>query len=212
MSDSPVSVSIHGSVARIDLDDGKANAVSFAVIDGLNAAFDQAEKQAGAALLLGRPGRFSAGFDLATMKEGPEPMRRLVSQGAELLMRMAEAPIPIVAGCTGHALAMGALLLLASDRRVGVEGDFKLGLNEVAIGMTLPDFAVQFAKERISKRHLQRVAVHAIPSTPQEAVDAGILDRIVAPAELEGRGSGRCRAAGPALAARLRGDQTQRAR
>ena len=173
------------SVAVLRLDDGKANAISMTMIDSLNAALDRAEKEAGGVLLLGRAGRFSAGFDLNTMREGPDAARRLVSEGGLLLARMAEAPLPIVAGCTGHALAMGALLLLASDVRLGAQGEFRLGLNEVSIRMTLPMFAIELAQERLSRRHLIRSAVLAEIYDPQTACDAGYLDRVVATEELE---------------------------
>ncbi len=168
-----------GDVAALHFDDGKANAVSPAALEALNAALDRAEKGAKAVALIGRPGRFSAGFDLSVMREGPEAARSLVGGGAELLARMAGSPLPIVAGCTGHALAMGSLLLLASDLRVGAEGNFKLGLNEVAIGMTLPRFAVELAQERLSRRHLLRATAQAEIYDPARAVDAGYLDRVV---------------------------------
>jgi enoyl-CoA hydratase len=176
---------LRDSVAVLRLDDGKANAISIAVIDALNAAIDRAEKEAGAALLLGRAGRFSAGFDLGTMREGPEAAARLVGQGALLLAHMAEAPLPIVAGCTGHALAMGALLLLAADVRIGAQGEFRLGLNEVSIRMTLPMFAVELAQERLSRRHLVRSTVLAEIYDPAGACDAGYLDRVVEADALE---------------------------
>ena len=171
-------------VAVLRLDDGKANALSHAAIDALQAALDRAEKEAGAVCLLGRAGRMCAGFDLAVMRSGTEPMRRLVGAGAELCMRMALHPLPIVIGCTGHALAAGALLLLAADARIGARGDFKLGLNEVAIGLSLPVFAYELARERLSKRHLLRATTQAELYAPDAAVDAGFLDSICEPAEL----------------------------
>lgn len=179
--EAPVAFALTGSVAVLRLDDGKANAVSHGMIEALQQGLERAEKEAGAVVLLGRPGRFSAGFDLATMGAGPEAARGLVSAGAELLARMLEAPVPIVAACTGHALAMGSLLLLASDLRLGAAGDFKIGLNEVAIRMTLPGFAVELARERLSKRHLGRAAVQAEIYDPPGAVESGYLDRVVAP-------------------------------
>ena len=136
-------------------------------------------------VLLGRDGRFSGGFDLKTMQAGADPARRLVAGGALLAARLAASPLPIVIGCGGHALAMGALLLLGADVRIGAEGDFKIGLNEVAIGLTLPDFAVEFANERLSKRHLLRATTTAELYAPAEACDAGYLDRVVAPGQLE---------------------------
>jgi len=174
-----------GSVARVHFDDGKANAISFAALEALNAAFDRAEKEAGAVVLLGRGGRFCAGFHLDTMQEGPDPARRLVGGGARLLARMAGAPLPIVAACGGHALAMGALLLLGADVRIGAEGDFKIGLNEVAIRLTLPDFAVELAEERLSRRHLLRATTLAEIYDPVGARDAGFLDRVVPAERLE---------------------------
>jgi enoyl-CoA hydratase len=186
MGDSPVDYRLQGTVARLHFDDGKANAVSPTVVEAFHQALDRAEKEAGAVLLLGRPGRFCAGFDLNTMGAGPESARGLVAAGAELLLRMAEAPLPIVSACGGHALAMGALLLLASDLRLGAEGEFKIGLNEVAIRMTLPLFAVELARERISRRHLVRATVLAEVYDPAGAAAAGYLDRVVAPAALEG--------------------------
>jgi enoyl-CoA hydratase len=185
MADSPLGYHLEGPVARLHFDDGKANAVSHDAVDAFHRALDRAEKEAGAVLLLGRTGRFCAGFDLNTMGAGPEAARGLVAAGAELLLRMTEAPLPIVAACGGHALAMGALLLLASDLRVGAEGDFKIGLNEVAIRMTLPVFAVELARERLSRRHLVRAAVLAEVYDPAGAAVAGYLDRVVPPASLE---------------------------
>jgi enoyl-CoA hydratase len=177
-----VRFSLDGAVARLHFDDGKANVVSPTSLPALNAALDRAEKEAGAVALFGRAGRFCAGFDLNTMQSGAEPARRLVAGGALLAARFAASPLPIVVGCGGHALAMGALLLLGADVRIGAEGDFKLGLNEVAIGLTLPHFAVELANERLSKRHLLRAAGSAELYGPAAACDAGFLDRVV-PAE-----------------------------
>jgi enoyl-CoA hydratase len=174
-----VRFSLEGAVARLHFDDGKANVISPASLPALNAALDRAEKEAGAVLLLGREGRFCAGFDLGTMQSGADPARRLVAGGALLAARLAASPLPIVIGCGGHALAMGALLLLGADVRIGAEGDFKLGLNEVAIGLTLPAFAVELANERLSKRHLVRATTTAETYGPAAACDAGFLDRVV---------------------------------
>jgi len=171
-------------VAVLRLDDGKANALSRETIAAIETALDRAEKEARAVLLLGREGRFSAGFDLAVMRSGIEPMRGLVTAGADLLLRIALHPLPILVGCTGHALAAGALLLLAADFRIGARGEFKIGLNEVAIGMRLPIFGYELARERLSKRHLLRATTQAELYAPDAAVDAGFLDSICEPAEL----------------------------
>src|SRR5262245_1515716 len=168
-------------VPVLRLDDGKANALSPAAIAALEAALDRAEKEARAVLVLGREGRLCAGFDLSVMRAGVEPMRALVTAGAELFLRIAVHPLPIVVGCTGHALAAGAILLLAADTRIGARGAFKIGLNEVAIGMALPIFGFELARERLSKRHFTRAAIQAELYDPDEAVAAGFLDRACDP-------------------------------
>jgi len=180
-----VNYQLEGAVAVLRLDDGKANAISYAVLDALEAAVSRAESEAGAVLLLGRPGRFSAGFDLSVIRQGAAAAQPLIRRGAGLLVRLAESPLPVIAGCTGHALAQGALLLLASDLRLGARGEFKIGLNEVAIDLPLPDFALALAAERLANSHRLRATVLAEIYNPQSAVEAGYLDRTLPPEELE---------------------------
>lgn len=181
-----ISYELKDRVAILRFDDGKANALSPAAIEQLNAAFDRAEKEAGSVLLVGREGRFSAGFDLRVMSSGPEPMRALVGSGCKLMARMLTFPRPIVAAATGHALAAGALLLLSSDYRIGADGEFKIGLNEVAIGLKPPLFIVELARLRLSRRHFGRSVTQAEIYTPDGACDAGFLDRLASPEELFG--------------------------
>ncbi len=176
-----------GGVAWIRLDDGKVNVLTPEVLEGIGKRLQQAESEAVAVVLTGREGRFSAGLDLLTMAVGAEEGRALVTHAAELLLQIYEHPRPVVVACSGHAVAMGALLLLAADYRVGVPGDFKIGLNETAIGMTLPVFAIELARDRLSKRHFDRATVQAELYAPQDAVDAGYLDALAPPETLEER-------------------------
>jgi enoyl-CoA hydratase len=178
-----VSYDLDGGVATITIDDGKANAISPALLTSLHDALSKAEGEAGSVLLVGRPGRFSAGFDLSVMTAGDEPMRELVTAGAGLLLRLFTYPLPVVAACTGHALAAGALVLLVSDHRIGTAGDFKLGLNEVAIGMALPHFAIELARYRMPPSQLDSALLGEV-FDPEAAVRAGYLDRVVPPADL----------------------------
>ncbi|MFQ5352854.1 MAG: crotonase/enoyl-CoA hydratase family protein, partial [Candidatus Binatia bacterium] len=179
MSSDNVTLSIEQRVALIRLDDGKANALSPETITHLSGVLDEAEENAGAVVLTGREGRFSGGFDLSVMMSGSDAARGLVTSGAELLIRLYSFPLPVTVACTGHAVAAGALLLLAADTRIGVRGAFKIGLNEVAIGMRLPVFAATLASERLSKRHFTAATQLARLYDPEAAVDAGYLDRVV---------------------------------
>jgi enoyl-CoA hydratase len=170
---------LDGKVAVLTLDDGKANALSPDMIETIGKALDRAESEAGAVAIFGRPGRFSAGFDLSVMGSGPDAAADMVISGAELLLRLYEFPRPTVIGATGHALAAGALLLCAADTRIVTRGDFKIGLNEVAIGMTLPIFGTELARDRLSKRHFDAAVIQAHLYDGDGAVDAGFADRCV---------------------------------
>lgn len=179
MSESLVRYEQQGPVALLYMDDGKANALSHDLIDQLLAALGRAEQEAGAVLILGRPGRFCAGFDLKTMMSGVDAARALVTHGAEMYLRIYEMALPVVMACTGHAMAGGAVLLLTGDTRFGVEGSFKIGLNEVSIGMPLPVFVQDLARERLDPRHVVAATIQATVYEPSEAVQVGYLDRVV---------------------------------
>ena len=166
-------------VAMITLDDGKVNALSTTMSQELLNRLDRAESDGAVVVLTGRASTFSAGFDLRCDQElWPEMM----AAGGRLAERLLSFPFPVLIACNGNAIAMGALLLNAADYRVGVSGDFKLGLNEVAIGMTLPWFAIELARHRLTRRHFDICTVTGTMLDPEEARQAGFLDQL-APAE-----------------------------
>jgi enoyl-CoA hydratase len=181
MTDS-VRYALEGDVAVLTFDDGKANAIGHEAAAALHDGLTRARGEAGAVAIVGRPGRFSAGFDLSVMTSGTDNARDLLRVGAELAFEIYQSPVPVVLGVTGHALAMGAILLLAADTRIGAEGEFKLGLNEVAIGMPVPRFAVELARDRLTPPAFVPAVSHAQVFDPAGAVAAGYLDRVV-PAE-----------------------------
>jgi enoyl-CoA hydratase len=183
----PLTYSLEDSIAVIRMDDGKANALSVTMIDALLAALDRAEGEAKAIVLAGRDERFCAGFDLRVMMSGPEQATALLTRGSELLMRLYEAKLPLVIACTGHALAGGALVVLTGDLRIGAQGAFKIGLNEVAIGLPVPVLAMELARDRLATAELPRATLMAQIYAPDEAVRAGYLDEVVPPGELLAR-------------------------
>ena len=163
----------------IQMDDGKANAIGFAMLEQLGAALDRAESAGKVVIIAGRPGKFSAGFDLSVMGGGGEDMLRLLTGGAGLSQRLLQFPTPVVLAVSGHALAMGALLLLSADYRIGTACAFKLGLNEVAIGMTMPYFGVELARARLDPAHFELSVSCAHLYDADGAVEAGYLDEAV---------------------------------
>jgi len=92
---------------------------------------------------------FSGGFDLGTFKEGGDPVYRMLKGGAELAERVMSFSTPVVAACSGHTVAMGAFLAVSSDVRLGAAGPFKIVCNEVAIGLTMPRFGIEIARNRL---------------------------------------------------------------
>ena len=167
---------LEGSTAVLTMDDGKANALSEVMITSLLDALTRAEQEASAVVLTGRADRFCAGFDLKVMTAGPEGVRKLFLHGAELLVRLCGLPMPLIIGCTGHALAGGAQVLLTGDVRIGAVGPYRIGLNETTIGMPLPILGVEFARARLSVTELSRATLGAQIYTPEDAVKAGYLD------------------------------------
>jgi enoyl-CoA hydratase len=180
MTETAVQYELQDRVAVVTIDDGKANAISHQVAADVHDALGRARDEAGAVVLTGRPGRFSAGFDLATMTSSDEAARELLRVGAELALELYGFPTPVVVAATGHALAMGAILLLSGDVRIGAEGPFKIGLNEVAIGMPVPGFAVELGRARLAPAAFTDAINLATVYDPEGAVGAGFLDRTVA--------------------------------
>lgn len=175
---------LQDGVLLVTIDDGKANAVSHQFLDAFNAALDEAEQQAGALLITGRPGMFSAGFDLKEMEKGEEERIALVQRGFAMLHRLYSLPLPTVAACTGHGIGLGAFILLASDTRVAANGEFKICLPETAIRMEISPLLMALVQDRISKRHITRAAIQSENYSPDTAIDAGFIDKLLAPENL----------------------------
>jgi enoyl-CoA hydratase len=180
----PVNYALDGRIATIELDDGKVNAFSIPMLKAIHAAFDRAEEDGAVVLLTGREGYFSAGFDLKVFSDHPEQIVEMLTLGATLCERVLSFPTPVLVACSGHAIAAGSFLPLAADLRIGVEGPFKLGLNEVRIGLTVPLFVIELARQRLTPAHFDRAVVNATMYGPEEAIAAGFLDRVVPPDEL----------------------------
>jgi len=178
VTNSAVEYQLRGDVAYIQLDDGKANVITPDSLAALSEAFDRAEQESSCVVWTGRPGRFCAGFDLKVISARGQPALDLLTRGAELAIRLYSFPIPVVIGCSGHALGMGALYLLAGDVRLGLQGAFKIGLPEVTMGMAMPAFGIELSQQRLAKTHLNRAVCCAEIFDPRGAVAAGFVDAL----------------------------------
>ena len=180
-----VTTDIQDGIAHIKMDDGKANAFSPDHIAALNDALDKAEADANVFVVSGRPGRFSGGFDLRVMQGAtPDEAANLVRSGGLLNLRVFENKLPSVMAVTGHAMAQGAFFVMSGDTRIGAQGDFKMGLPETAISMTLPQFGIELPRARLNPKYFTQAVIQAKNFNPEEAVEAGFLDTVVAPEKL----------------------------
>jgi enoyl-CoA hydratase len=172
---------VEDRVAYIELDDGKVNVMSAAMLADIRAALDSAETGADIVVLRSaRPGIFSAGFDLKVFASGDiQRSLEMVKAGAELALRLMLHPLPTIGVMEGHAYPMGTFLLLACDVRLGAQGAHRMGLNEVAIGISPPGFAIELARSRLHPAWLSRTAALGEMYEPDDALAAGFLDRVV---------------------------------
>ncbi len=179
------SIRHEANIAIVTIDDGKVNVFSPAMAQRLRECFEEIGAEVGAVVVTGRPGIFSAGFDLKTIRAGDlAATAGMVSATVRMAMDVMNFPRPVIGAATGHCVAMGALFLMTMDYRIGAQGDFKVGLNEVGDGLRLPIFAVELARYRLPTGSLIASTQHAVLYDPEGAVQAGFLEEAVAPDKL----------------------------
>jgi enoyl-CoA hydratase len=169
---------LQDGVATLTLDNGKANTISLALQADLNAALDRAEAAQAVAVITGRPGLLSGGFDLNVFKTDGKASVNMLHGGALLTRRLMLHPRPVLIACSGHAVAMGAFLLLAADWRLAVDGPYRIHAIEVQVGMTLPHYFIGLCKHRLTPAHWRQSCATAWPYTPVQAREAGYVDEI----------------------------------
>ncbi|CAB1401729.1 Enoyl-CoA hydratase/isomerase family protein [Pseudomonas fluorescens] len=177
---------LEDGIATLTLNNGKVNAISPDVIAAFNAALDQAVTDRAVVIITGQPGILSGGYDLKVMTAGPKEAVSLVTAGSTLARRLLAHPFPVIVACPGHAVAKGAFILLSADYRIGVDGPFSIGLNEVQIGMTMHHAGIELARDRLRRSAFHRSVINGEMFDPQNAVDAGFLDKVVSAEELQG--------------------------
>ncbi|VVN04318.1 Fatty acid oxidation complex subunit alpha [Pseudomonas fluorescens] len=181
-----ISYHLDDGIATLTLSNGKVNAISPDVIAAFNAALDQAVTDRAIVIITGQPGILSGGYDLKVMTAGPKEAVALVTAGSTLARRLLSHPFPVIVACPGHAVAKGAFILLSADYRIGVDGPFSIGLNEVQIGMTMHHAGIELARDRLRRSAFHRSVINGEMFDPKSAVDAGFLDKVVAAEELQG--------------------------
>lgn len=174
-----ISCLIEDSIAIITMDDGQNNVASPDMIDQLNAALDQAEAEKAVVILTGQAEVFCAGFDLNILRTGLGNTFKMLMGGFWLTHRLLSFPMPVIIACNGHAVALGSFLLMAADYRLGVSGPYKIVANEVQIGLTMPSCGLVLAEARLNPSHRDRAALLSEVFSPDQAIAAGFIDRVV---------------------------------
>jgi enoyl-CoA hydratase len=185
---SPVGYELENIVATVTLDDGKANALSTAMLRHINTALDAAERDASKAVVIaGNHKLFCGGFDLSVFAAGDTiATLNMLTGGFNLSVRLLTFPKPIIIAATGPAIAMGSFLLLSGDHRVGSDRT-RCQANEVAIGMTLPIAAIEIMRMRLTPAAFQRGVALAGSFCGGDAITAGWLDETVQPGDVLSR-------------------------
>ncbi len=185
----------HDNIAEVRMNRGPANALNAALVMDLTDGLRQAIAQgAGAILISGQPGMFSGGLDVPELLPLP---RSAVREFWELffgLMRtVATSPVPMVAAITGHSPAGGAVIAVHCDYRVAAEGEFKIGFNEVRVGLPVPSTIIAALTDVVGARHARRLATQGLLIDPAEAQEIGLVDELVAVADVVPRALEWCR-------------------
>jgi enoyl-CoA hydratase len=172
------------SVAIIRIDDGKVNALSHGILSALSEALDVAQESNRAALIVGRDGFLSAGFDLSVMRSDDVAARKtLVLAGLDLALKIFQSPIPVIVRCTGHAIAAGMLLMLPAEHVIVADAPVKIGFNETAIGIELSPFVLELARYRLLPPAYNQILRGSLYDAVA-AKQAGYVDEVVAPGDL----------------------------
>ncbi len=185
MTDQLATLTTDEDVSIITLDDGKANVFSAQMSETLNSLLDQVPEDKGSLLITGKPGLFSAGFDLKTISGGdPKAAVEMTTAGFRLLSRVYSFPRPVIAASSGHAIALGACFLCCGAYRIGGQGNFIVQANETRNGMSIPTPILEISKSRILKNHWYRAILNAEAYSISDSIDAGYLDEVVDPEDL----------------------------
>ncbi|MFA5506185.1 MAG: enoyl-CoA hydratase/isomerase family protein [Vulcanimicrobiota bacterium] len=165
----------HGELALLTFDDGKVNLLNEDSLGRLAQALD--ENRGSRALILTGGGKcFSAGLDLKRMPTlSPQELENLLDLFYSVLKKILDYPCPVVAVLNGHAIAGGAVLSLCCDVTIGIQQEIKVGLSEVSVGMPLPSFVVELARQRLDPKRLVEAVLFGRLYSWEEALQVGFL-------------------------------------
>jgi len=184
-----IQITDHGAVRELRLNRPPANALSPDLMAALKQAIEAAPGENALALVLsGSPGMFSAGLDVPLLLTLDRAAIANAWQALYTLLRtIANSPIPMAAAITGHAPAGGTVLALFCDWRGAATGNWKMGLNEVQVGIPLPPLILGALRRLVGLRQAERLGVGGLMLSPEQALHVGLVDEVVSPDQLTSR-------------------------
>lgn len=157
-------------------------AIDEAVLEAATAATEGAPIRA--LVLSGAPGRFCAGLDLRELGAGEAAMQALVTSFWSLQERLARSPLPLICAIGGHCPAGGAVMAILCDHRLMARGDFRIGLNEVQVGLYPGETVYRAFARIVGQAAAAKLLPRGMMLTPEQALEVGLVDELVAPEQL----------------------------
>lgn len=172
----------------VRLNRGKSNPINTQMILELSDAFRQLEEdeEAQGVVLSGKGNFFSAGLDLPELYQyTPEEFEHFWQSFMSLVKQMLSFPKPLIASITGHSPAGGCVLAITCDYRVMSEGNYRIGLNEIPVGIIVPGYLMQLYAQWVGERNAYQFLMEGKLLLPDEAMQAGLVDEVVPLEEVE---------------------------
>jgi enoyl-CoA hydratase/carnithine racemase len=170
----------HGPIRELQIAHPPVNALRPQVLATLREALEAAPAAGARAVVVsGAPGFFSAGLDVPFMLEGGEAVA--VATFEELFAlrtALVVSEVPVAAAITGHSPAGGAVLAICCDYRVMAEGKYKIGLNEVQVGLPVSPILQANLRRVVGTRNAERMCVEGRLLSPETAYEIGLVDRL----------------------------------
>jgi enoyl-CoA hydratase len=181
-----IEVEDRGNVTILRIARGKGNSLNLDLVLALADALERFDKSpARAAVLTGQGSVFGAGIDLPSLVEGGiEYAKRFLPTMTQLFERLATFPKPVVAAVNGHAIAGGAIMMMACDQKILARGKARIGLTEILVGVVFPPWALEIARFGTPPQHFPTLVLTGRTYEPEKAFAMGLVDELVEPEKL----------------------------
>ncbi len=179
----------HGEITELQMNRPPANALNHEFLETILAGYaDALDGGARGLILSGQPGMFCAGIDVPELLgQSRTEIYRFWSLLFQANKSLAACPVPIVAALAGHSPAGGAVLAAHCDYRIATDGPFKIGFNEVQVGLPLPSSIMQVFADLVGPQRARQSGMQGQLMLMDRAREIGLIDELVAPEGLEER-------------------------